>query len=687
MSTPMATERLDGDLQGTPTNQTTYRRMIGGLMYLTASRPDITFATFVCALWYPKDSGFELIAYSDANHAGCKDDCKSTSRGLQFLGGKLVSWSSKKQDSTAMSIAEAEYVSLSACCAQVIWMLQHSKTKHIDIRYHFIKEHVKRGTVEIYFVGIEYQLAYLFTKALPKERFEYLVHRIVIIMAQQQHAADVHPDELCPPNKRYDLMDANKKVELEHVQCPSESKILMNIIKNHPLLADSAMRKLQQMYLGLYMAQFWQLKKRLEGERRVMGWNQPLLQKCKCILALFNNIHVDYVGVKCGKALLYASSRPATRIDPIPTITKIIIKSGRNKRTRFGMRIQHGLITDIEELIEHYKMYAEVFALDCSSNSGHSRAFYTRTSHDDAHPEGENSAKRQKTLEYEAYTDSYASDNDEIPTKQVTQDIIEEISLTIDEAKLKKMADEMLRQRCTSGDEHQYHIDQMKNFLQSDIPDYKNINKNDIEYMYLLIMNNKVPDYANIGLLWSLSVFIRSLVIWERVYDFQLEIESYQQKINLTAPIITFPGIEEYNVFSITLKYKKSYYNDVKYGYVQKELTNDEVEFLKLFEEEIEVRLNYRDQMRRWEMLSANARSSLMHLTTERHDQIDTDGFDLKSELDLQRITSLYIEKKISRDILTGTSIYWSALLSDNSTNEYSETEYGLYQSSTIECQ
>ncbi|GJX48452.1 hypothetical protein Tco_0273642 [Tanacetum coccineum] len=146
-----------------------------------------------------------------------------------------------------------------------------------------------------------------------------------------------------------------------------------------------------------------------------------------------------------------------------------------------------------------------------------------------------------------------------------------------------------------------------------------------------------VPDYANIGLLWSLSVFIRSSMIWERVHDFQLGIESYQQKINLTAPTIIFPGIEEYDVFSIvydpvhgiiytnskkekrmmrpseihkfcdatlrrTLEGLKSYYNDVKYGYVQKELTNDEVEFLKLFEEEIEVRLNYRDQMRRWEM-------------------------------------------------------------------------------------
>ncbi|GJT46532.1 retrovirus-related pol polyprotein from transposon TNT 1-94 [Tanacetum coccineum] len=71
-------------------------------------------------LWYPMDSGFELIAYSDADHAGCKDDCKSTSGGIQFLGEKLMSWSSKKQDYTAMSTAKAEYVSLSACCAQVI---------------------------------------------------------------------------------------------------------------------------------------------------------------------------------------------------------------------------------------------------------------------------------------------------------------------------------------------------------------------------------------------------------------------------------------------------------------------------------------------------------------------------------------------------------------------------------------
>ncbi|GKA42680.1 retrovirus-related pol polyprotein from transposon TNT 1-94, partial [Tanacetum coccineum] len=128
--------------------------------------------------------------------------------GAQFLGEKLVSWSSKKQDCTALSTAEAEYVSLSACCAQVIWMrtqltdygyhfnkipiycdsksaiaiscnlVQHSRTKHIAVRYHFIKEHVEKGTIELYFVKTDYQLADLFTKALPVDRFNYLVRHL-----------------------------------------------------------------------------------------------------------------------------------------------------------------------------------------------------------------------------------------------------------------------------------------------------------------------------------------------------------------------------------------------------------------------------------------------------------------------------------------------------------------------------
>ncbi|GKB29478.1 retrovirus-related pol polyprotein from transposon TNT 1-94 [Tanacetum coccineum] len=190
----MATKHLDTDLSGTLVDQTKYHSMVGVLMYLTASRPDIVHATCYCAryqarptekhltmvkrifrylkniinigLLNPKDTGFELTTFLDSDHAGCLDSRKSTFDGIQFLGGdKLVSWSSKKQDNTSMSLAEAEYVSLSACCAQVLWLrtqltdygfyfdkipmccdskaaiaiscnpVQHSHTKHIDVRY------------------------------------------------------------------------------------------------------------------------------------------------------------------------------------------------------------------------------------------------------------------------------------------------------------------------------------------------------------------------------------------------------------------------------------------------------------------------------------------------------------------------------------------------------------------------
>nr|GEY75902.1 hypothetical protein [Tanacetum cinerariifolium] len=147
IGTPTATKpKLDTDLSGKLVDQTDYRSKIRPLMYLTSSRPDIVQAVCYCArhqarltkkhlkevkrifqylrgtinmgLWYLKDYSFELTAFSDANHAGCIDTRKSTFGGIQFLRDKLVSWMSKKQDCTAMSLAEAEYVALSTCCAQ-----------------------------------------------------------------------------------------------------------------------------------------------------------------------------------------------------------------------------------------------------------------------------------------------------------------------------------------------------------------------------------------------------------------------------------------------------------------------------------------------------------------------------------------------------------------------------------------
>jgi hypothetical protein len=235
--TPMSPpNNLHADLDGKHVNPTFYRGMIGSLMYLTASRPDIMFATCLCAryqaspreshllavkrifkylkgtpslgLWYPKDSSFDLVAYSDSDYAGCMLDRKSTSGGCQLLGGRLTSWSSKKQQTVSISTAEAEYVSAASCCAQVLWMkhqladydldfskipimcdntsaiaithnpVQHSKTKHIDIRYHFIRDHVMKGDVELYFIPTDDQLADIFTKPLDEKRFKDLVSRL-----------------------------------------------------------------------------------------------------------------------------------------------------------------------------------------------------------------------------------------------------------------------------------------------------------------------------------------------------------------------------------------------------------------------------------------------------------------------------------------------------------------------------
>nr|GEV14863.1 hypothetical protein [Tanacetum cinerariifolium] len=208
VGTPMATKYLDADLSGTPVDQMKYQTKPTEKHLTTVERIFRYLKdTIHKGLWYLKDIGFELTSFSDSDHAGCLDLRKSTSGGIQFLSGdKLVSWSSKKQDCTSMSSAEAEYVSFFTCCAQVLWMrteltvygfyfdkirmycdskvaiaiscnpVHHSRTKHIDVRYHFIKEKVEKGIVELFFVEIKYQFADLFTKALPEERFKYLVN-------------------------------------------------------------------------------------------------------------------------------------------------------------------------------------------------------------------------------------------------------------------------------------------------------------------------------------------------------------------------------------------------------------------------------------------------------------------------------------------------------------------------------
>ncbi|GJR56066.1 retrovirus-related pol polyprotein from transposon TNT 1-94 [Tanacetum coccineum] len=200
VDTPMVEKsKLDEDKDGKAVDPSHYRGMIGTLLYLTASRPDLQFAICMCAryqalptekhlnavkrifrylkgtvnrgLWYPKDSSIALIAFADADHAGCQDIRRSTSGSMQFLGDRLVSWSSKRQKNTAISSKEAEYIAMSGCCAQILWMRSQLIDYGLGFNkipiFHFIKEHVENGVIELYFVNTEYQLDWHNPKGRP----------------------------------------------------------------------------------------------------------------------------------------------------------------------------------------------------------------------------------------------------------------------------------------------------------------------------------------------------------------------------------------------------------------------------------------------------------------------------------------------------------------------------------------
>nr|GEW17582.1 hypothetical protein [Tanacetum cinerariifolium] len=165
VDTPMVEKsKLDEDKEGKAVDSSHYR----GSAYrkaLTCGKRIFRYlrGTVNRGLWYPKDSLIASTTFADADHVGCQDTRRSTSSSLQFLGDRLLSWSSKRQKSAAISSTEAEYITLS---------------KHIEIRYHFIKEHVENGVIELYFVNTEYQLADIFTKALGRERIEFLINKL-----------------------------------------------------------------------------------------------------------------------------------------------------------------------------------------------------------------------------------------------------------------------------------------------------------------------------------------------------------------------------------------------------------------------------------------------------------------------------------------------------------------------------
>ncbi|GKD56115.1 hypothetical protein Tco_1289502, partial [Tanacetum coccineum] len=246
-STPIETQKpLVKDEEASDVDVHLYRSMIGSLMYVTASRPDIMFAVCACSrfqvtpktshlsavkrifrylkgkpklgLWYPRESSFDLESYSDSDYAGANLDRKSTTGGCQFLGRRLITWQCKKQTIVATSTTEAEYVAAASCCGQVLWIqnqmldygfnfmntkiyidnesticivknpVYHSKTKHIAIRHHFIRDAYEKKLIQVLKIHTNDNVADLLTKAFDSKN------------SLMKHFEDM---SLCRPSKEY----------------------------------------------------------------------------------------------------------------------------------------------------------------------------------------------------------------------------------------------------------------------------------------------------------------------------------------------------------------------------------------------------------------------------------------------------------------------------------------------------
>ncbi|GJQ90824.1 hypothetical protein Tco_0001963 [Tanacetum coccineum] len=642
-------------------------------------------------------------------------------------------------------------------------------------------------------------------------------------MAQPQRQTDVHQDELCPPNKRYALMDANKKIDLDNLLCPNESKILANILKNHPLrFSIVASSSVPWIYLG----KFWHTLKEDGSKYRIKlepkSNKESLEVEITTEVQPLNTIEEEDESAKDdyklkrmekGNEELTINDPPPSSSTPSSSSSKPKLsasqhilslfkpKTGRFKRYkslfdelqgRYGYLFEHlktmfrprkkfyVLAQHLQEVMEeslpkmnqtnvakmianaikqnHENLQAEITSQINNAITNHipsqvdssvrkymsgyilhddlpiwlalkykfERLHVSNTPcrpfavlprdqddhHDDAYLEGENSEKRQKTSEHGTYvfkessSDSYATNDDELPTEKVSQELMEEISQTVDEAKLHKVNDIVWESRKeilvspylqkptpviqsfqrdpkapalslvnqyllylkkgNSGPEKivmsqhkflaiifpdddieertsrwvdkyvkkfnpyaRYSVEHWKNphakifyikkqkkhekpkevvYSNSKIVQIiKNYWKLGHEHKFIteIIARREngsiVDDYAETGLLWSLSVFIRSIkkykvfsIVFEPVYGIIYKNNKKEKRVMRHQEI--------YKFYDATLKRVleglKSYNNNVKHGYMTPSLNKEDDEYLQLFEEEIEERLKHRDQMR-----------------------------------------------------------------------------------------
>ncbi|GJS00269.1 retrovirus-related pol polyprotein from transposon TNT 1-94 [Tanacetum coccineum] len=274
VDTPMVEKfKLDEDPQGKYIDPTCYHGMIGTLMYLTSSRPDLVFA--VC-LWYPKDSCIALMAFADADHADYQDTIKSTSKSMQLLGDRCA---------------------IALCCNN----FQHSRSKHIDIRHHFIKEKVENRVVELYFVRTEYQLANIFTKPLARERLvlgskDFKILRVTA--AQLQLLSEL----LCWKDYATEMISMTYQSELRLIGEMNITKISISYSGNLSL-------ENEELEKYLLMTDYCTLRKEKLARKNELKARGALL------MALPNEHQLKFSAYKCDKTLMEAIEKSSEGLD------------------------------------------------------------------------------------------------------------------------------------------------------------------------------------------------------------------------------------------------------------------------------------------------------------------------------------------------------------------------------------
>nr|GEX01285.1 retrovirus-related Pol polyprotein from transposon TNT 1-94 [Tanacetum cinerariifolium] len=330
VDTPMVEKsKLDEDKEGKAVDPSHYRGMIGTLLYLTASRPDLQFAICMCA-WYQAqptekhDSSIALTAFTDADHAGCQDTSRSTSGSVQFMVERLISWSSKRQKIAAISSMEAEYITLSGCCAQILWT------------YHFIKEQVENGVIELYFVNTEYQLADLFTKALGRDRIEFLINKL----GMRSFTPETLKQLMDEVDETMDTI-IDQQVAMDEALVPHAQSLRIGR-SNFRLLSDIKSKEstLQLVYDVLRICPFFKaflvtadpwtsfaaiINKCLTG--KISGYNSLRLSQARILWGLFHKRNVDYAYLMWEDFVYQVEHKNSKNINEMyyPRFTKVII--------------------------------------------------------------------------------------------------------------------------------------------------------------------------------------------------------------------------------------------------------------------------------------------------------------------------------------------------------------------------